>query len=126
MNPDIVPATPLMSAFHMLPELFLRRSDEYMSTLIEYLSRTKKFKRVFMMVGHAQAEAIAHLLDHRAASHLEFELRTELIKRSVLKDVTCEDLVEKYAVLDVMHYGKHVFHDLDSKQIRPHLPMTIL
>lgn len=117
MNRDIVPNSPLMNGFHILPEIFLKRSDEYMSTLIEYLSKTKKYKRVFMLVGHGQSDSIANLLDYRSASHFEYELRNEKIKKSILKDLTCEDMVEKYAILDVMNYGKDIFEDIESRQI---------
>lgn len=36
-NPDIVPNTPYLCAQKIYPEIFLEESDQYISTLIEYL-----------------------------------------------------------------------------------------
>jgi hypothetical protein len=36
---------------------------------------------------------------------MEVELQRPLIRGSILKDIGCEDLVERYAILDVMKYG---------------------
>jgi hypothetical protein len=93
----------------MFPGVFLRRSDEYMSTILEYVSALKKFKRVFVLTGHGSADAISNLLDWRKSSHFSMELAIPGIKGSLLKDLTCEDLLERHTVLDVMHYGLDIF-----------------
>ncbi len=88
-----------------------------MSTMIEYLSAIKKYKRVIFLMGHGQSDSVSHLLDWRKTSHFEIELEVPKIKSSILKDLTCEDLIEKHAILDVMHYGVNIFKDFETKQI---------
>jgi hypothetical protein len=36
---------------------------------------------------------------------LKEELEIPKIKRSVFKELTCEDMIERHAILDVMFYG---------------------
>lgn len=52
-----------------------------------------------------QSDAIVNLLDNKSASHLKYELEIPKIKKTLFKDLTCEDLVERHAILDVMFYG---------------------
>lgn len=109
-HPDLKPKTPLNIAYQCFPEVFLKRSDEFMSTIIEYLAAKKTYKRVFGLVGNMSSDAIADLVDNRSASHLSAELEIPKIKRSYIKDLTCEDMVERHAILDVMYYGQAFAH----------------
>jgi hypothetical protein len=51
MNPDIKPNTPLNIAYMLYPEIFLAPSDSYMTTLIEYMAATKRYKKICMFTG---------------------------------------------------------------------------
>ncbi|KAM3140761.1 hypothetical protein pb186bvf_007166 [Paramecium bursaria] len=102
LYPDLQPQTPLNVGYNIFPDIFLQRSDQYISTIIEYLAVKKKYKKVFGLFGNAQSDSINDLLDNRKASHLENELQIPKIQRSILKDLTCEDLVERHAILDVI------------------------
>ncbi|CAD8080373.1 unnamed protein product [Paramecium sonneborni] len=104
-NPDIYPNTPMNVAYQILPDIFLRRSDEFMTTLVEYLRANKSQKRIFALLGDMQSDAIVNLLGNKSASRLKFELEIPKIKRTLFKDLTCEDLIERHAILDVMYYG---------------------
>ena len=76
-----------------------------MATLIEYLAAKKGYKKVFGIFGNMQSDSIVDLIENRSASHLREELEVPKIKRSIFKELTCEDLIERHAILDVMFYG---------------------
>lgn len=92
-------------AYQILPNIFLKRSDEFMTTLIEYLAAKKSYKKIFGIFGNMQSDSIVDLLENRSASHLRDELEIPKIKRTIFKELTCEDLVERHSILDVMFYG---------------------
>ncbi|CAD8061843.1 unnamed protein product [Paramecium primaurelia] len=123
-NPDIIPNTPMNVAYQILPHIFLKRSDEFMTTLIEYLAAKKSYKRVFGILGNMQSDAIVNLLDNKSASHLRYELEIPKIKKTLFKDLTCEDLIERHAILDVMYYGD-IEEEIDPEQQDYYFPETM-
>ncbi|KAL4498407.1 hypothetical protein ABPG72_013213 [Tetrahymena utriculariae] len=117
-NPDTNPQTPLAMSYQIFPELFLSASDKYMSTLIEYLIATQKYKRMTAFLGQTQSESIHQYLLQRDISHLADELYVHPPKGSIIRDLTPEEIIEKHALLDAMYYGIDVLENLDLKQFK--------
>lgn len=58
---------------------------------------------------------------HREISHLADELMITSPKGSILRDITCEEIIEKHALIDVMYYGKDILDKLEDKTFKTSL-----
>jgi len=55
---------------------------------------------------------------HRDVSHLADELMVVSPEGSILRDITCEEIIEKHALLDVMYYGKDILERIEDKEFK--------
>ena len=69
-------------------------------------------------MGFGQSESIENYLENRKVSHLADELNQIKPKSSLVKELTCEEIVEKHAILDVMHYGKDLFNEFKDLEFK--------
>ena len=116
LYPDYQPQTPLNMGYYEYPELFLEKSDKYISTLIEYLLRPKGFKgkNIVGLLGYGQSDSVAAYLNNRKTSHFDFELTSSEPQSSFIRDITGEEILEKHAIMDVMKYGSNILQEFDT------------
>mmetsp|Transcript_2881 Transcript_2881/g.3061 ORF Transcript_2881/g.3061 Transcript_2881/m.3061 type:complete len:304 (-) Transcript_2881:1698-2609(-) len=111
-NPDLEPHVPANAGYFSYPELFLTPSDTYMSAVLDALTMTGKFKNIVCIVGLGQQETLPHYLRNRTEKSLMKELEPKVLKNSLIRgDDTCEVLVDKHTLLDILFHGKGVFDE---------------
>ena len=113
MYPDLMPQTPFTIACYHYPEIFLRPSDKYISTLLEYLIH-RKYNNILAIVGNGQAQSIMEYLDQRKVSTFEKELEITPPMKHIIKGVQGEEIVEKHALLDVLFHGKDILQEIEN------------
>ena len=106
LNPDIQPCTPLALGVISQPGQFLRPSDGYLASLLEYSLHKGKFKRVFAFLGNGQASAVKALLHRRAPIELAISLQPPKPIKDILGRTDASDYVEKVAICDVLRLGQ--------------------
>jgi len=117
LYPDYQPQTPLNMGYHLYPELFLEKSDKYISTLIEYLLSPKKVfkgKNILGLLGYSQSDSVAAYLNNRKVSHFDDELTSPEPQSNVIRDITGEEVLEKHAIMDVMQYGENILESVEN------------
>ena len=114
--PDYQPQSPLNMGYHIYPELFLEKSDKYIATVIEYLLRPKGFKgkHILGLLGYVQSDSVPAYLNNRKTSHFDEELNSPEPEGNFMRDITGEEVLEKHAIMDVMHYGMGVLDGFDD------------
>jgi len=55
-------------------------------------------------------------LSCRKVSHFADELASRAPRHTIFREVTCEQLIEKHAMMDVLHFGKELFEGFEDKQ----------
>jgi hypothetical protein len=117
MYPDLSPQTPFTMGSYLYPEVFLRGSDEYMSTLMEYLIH-RKYKNVVAIMGNNQSDSVMKYLDNRKVHSIENELKITAEPENIIKGHLPEEIIEKHALMDVMLYGKDIFEIMEDIQFK--------
>ena len=113
LYPDLKPQTPFTMACLLYPEIFVKPTDKYMTTLFEYMIH-KGHKNILGLVGYNQSETMKEMLDKRKVSNLETELKIEPIPKSILRDFQGEEVLEKHSLLDVMINGAEILDNMDK------------
>jgi hypothetical protein len=111
--PDLRPQTPYTMACLLYPEVFVKPSDKYMSTMFEYMIH-KGHKNILGLLGYNQSETLTEYLDKRKVSHFEDELKLEPMMTSIVRDIQGEEVLEKHALLDVLFHGDDVLKKMES------------
>lgn len=106
-HPDLIPNTPYMCCHKMYPEIFIQESDQYISTLIEYMIH-KGNKKILIFLNGIMAETVSKYLVNRKVGNLADCLVGAPLKHSIVKDVTIEDMIERNSILDVIWHGRQI------------------
>ena len=117
LYPDYRPQSPMNMGYHLFPELFLEKSDKYISTVIEYLLSPKvgfKGKKILGLLGYGQSDSVAVYLNNRNVSHFDVELTSPEPQGNIIRDITGEEVLEKHAIMDVMQYGENILDYMDQ------------
>jgi hypothetical protein len=98
-------ATPKQLAQFLFPEVLLHYSERYMATLLEYIAAVGKHKKIVMLAGLLQAEAVLLYLKNRSVSSILADLLPPKPQGSIMRDISGHEVVEKHCLLDVLQYG---------------------
>ena len=55
-------------------------------------------------------------LSNKKVGHFSNELTSDVPKDTIIRDITCEEIIEKHAILDVMFHGKEIFDNFEEKK----------
>lgn len=80
--------TPRQLAQYLFPEVLLHYSERYIATLLEYIAAVGKFKKIVMLTGLLQAEAVPMYLKNRSVGTILADLIPPAPKGSIMRDIT--------------------------------------
>lgn len=98
--------SPRQLAQYIFPEILLHYSERYMATLLEYIAAVFKHRRVLMLTGLFQAEAVPLYLNNRSVSSILADLLPPKPQGTIMRDVSVHEVVEKHCLLDVLQHGQ--------------------
>lgn len=112
-NPEVRPNTPWNVANKVFPEVFTRLSDEYMAVVVRRLAEERP-QRVLVLQGGAQAETTLEYLQRKVYTDgVHGALQYPEWRPALLDDRFIEDILERFAILDVMQHGADLFRNFD-------------
>ena len=106
INPDLQPETPLNANLSRLPEFTLQPTDSYISSLVEYIIKTKNYKKILVVGGLGQSFGIKSILQNRLPLQLEEVLAPPELNSNIYGQKLLEEFVEKQSIYDVFSLGK--------------------
>ena len=111
---DIRPNTPWAASHMMFPDIMTAPSDKYTAELIDRIVG-RGYKRPLILQGGTQAVSTPmYLMSKINPGGLADPLTPPEWKVSVVEDRFVEDIIEKFAILDVMQHGLKLFIKFDQ------------
>ena len=113
-NPEIVPNTPWNVAAKIFPDIITQPSDVYMAHIVKKVVE-RGFKRVLVVQGGVQASTTHDYLMYRSYEDgIHGCLRPPEWKTNKFHEKYVEDMVERFAILDVMQHGVGLFTNFEN------------
>lgn len=118
-EPDLIdieePEVPIMGAFRVYPDVFVKPSDIYISCVINEL--ISKHDKLFCVVGKGQADSLSSLLEAETSEiNLEMILNQKMRNYSIVSIDSSDMIVDKIALLDTLFYGIDLHTNIDNSK----------
>lgn len=84
--------TPRQLAQYLFPEVLLHYSERYMATLLEYIAAKGKHRKIVMLTGLLQAEAIPMYLKNRSVSSILADILPPKPQGSIMRDISHHEI----------------------------------